>query len=95
MLNYRLSRYCSLGAARDPRNDIGLIKLNWPPIGHEIHDNAFKERTRGTPKDVKRKMRRYQRISYRESISTPICLTYDTLDLIDEAAVASVSGTLK
>ena len=76
--------YLFLAVGTDPRNDIGLIKLNWPPIGHENQDNAFND---------KRQMRRYQRISYREIISPPICLTYDKMHLIAESAKASVSGT--
>ena len=77
-------------SARDPKNDIGLVKLKWPPIGYQNNERTFSTTTRGLSED--RKILLYQRRSYRKQISTPICLTYEKLDLMKSPTNALVSG---
>ena len=76
--------------ARDPKNDMGLIKLKWPPIGYQNNERNFLATTRGLSEDRKRHL--YQRRSYRKQISTPICLTNEKLNLMNSPTNALVSG---
>ena len=82
------------GNRRDPKNDIGLIKVKWPPLGYENQENGYKVGTENITGEEKRKLRRRQRLFYREKIADPICLTYDKMDLIQESAQGLVSGSL-
>ena len=77
-------------SGRDPKNDIGLLKLKWPPIGYQNNERTFLATTRGLSEDTKRHL--YQRRSYRKQISTPICLTYEKLNLLKSTTNALVSG---
>ena len=69
---------------------MGLIKLKWPPIGYQHNERTFLASTRGLSEDRKRHL--YQRRSYRKQISTPICLTYEKLNLMKSPTNALVSG---
>ena len=69
---------------------MGLIKLKWPPIGYQHNERNFLASTRGLSEDRKRHL--YQRRSYRKQISTPICLTYEKLNLMKSPTNALVSG---
>ena len=76
--------------ARDPKNDVGLMKLKWPPIGYQNNERISPATTKDLSEDRKRQL--YQRRSYRKQISTPICLTYEKLNLMKSPTNALVSG---
>ena len=69
---------------------MGLLKLKWPPLGYQNNERNFLATTRGLSEDRKRHL--YQRRSYRKQISTPICLTYEKLNLMKSPTNALVSG---
>lgn len=69
---------------------MGLLKLKWPPLGYQNNERNFLATTRGLSEDRKRRL--YQRRSYRKQISTPICLTYEKLNLMKSPTNALVSG---
>ena len=81
-----------IGLGRDPRNDIGLIKVKWPPLGHKTKVKDFKKGTKSNSEDEKRKQRRNERLLYREKIATPVCLTHDPMNLTQDSTQGLVSG---
>ena len=82
---------CFTGFGKDPRNDIGLIKVKWPPLGHKDRNNQLKN-VFENQEETERKIMRYQRTTYRETISTPICLTFDKMNVFEDSSRAVVSG---
>ena len=85
--------YILIGHGRDPRNDIALIKIKWPPLGYGNVLSQLKNTFGDNPSTKKAQFKRYERISYREKISTPICLTFDKINLTNDSSHASVAGT--
>ena len=68
------------------------MKLEWPPLGYQdetIHLKTFRGENE---RESERRMKQYQRISYQKKISTPICLTFGKINLIDNSSDAIVSG---
>ena len=68
------------------------MKLEWPPLGYQDETYHLKTVREDNEHESERIMRRYQRISYQKKISTPICLTFDKINLTDNSSHAIVSG---